>query len=322
MKRQTLIILLGFLLVSGCQQQEVVSPATETGEDLRSKLVQADIVSTRGKAGGLEEMVAGINEQIAAYGIQLAKVEYFGAETAGNVIFFNNVGNKQLSSDYVPNDPRNGTGTSVPYIIDATELGTSSGMTPLQTFNSINSAMSTWDDLTCSQGLDIPFLGATPFDAGYVQYLLGFGGIAGFFPGAILHAGILPASFFDAIRPGGGSGILGVTFTFVWLDDLDQNGKTDVAIKEIYYNDAFNWQDAPDDVLGNGIYDFETVVLHEVGHGLSQAHFGKAFGTPSNGKLHFSPYALMNAGYSIARREVIQTDNAGHCSIWADWPNN
>ena len=74
-------------------------------------------------------------------------------------------------------------------------------------------------------------------------------------------------------------------------------------------------------MLGNGIYDFETVILHEVGHGLSQAHFGQAFAT-GNGKLHFAPAALMNAGYSVGRRVVTQTDKAGHSSNRADWPVN
>ena len=95
-----------------------------------------------------------------------------------------------------------------------------------------------------------------------------------------------------------------------------------MAIKEIYINDNFNWQDAPNDELFSGEFDYETVVLHEAGHGLNQGHFGKAFRNNGNGKLKFSPHALMNAGYSVGRREISGTDNRGHCSIWGDWPNN
>jgi len=237
------------------------------------------------------------------------------------------MGNKKLSSDFVPNDSRNGTGIDVPYIIDGTELGTTSGMTEVDTYNAIVNAMNTWDNNKCSSGLDIPLWGLIPFDVGFVQYLEGFGGYAGYLAGGITHGGILPAVFFDAIGgPGGGTSILGVTFTFIWTSDgvptdINNDGKNDVAFREVYINDGFNWQDAPDDVLFNGIYDFETVVLHEVGHGLSQGHFGKAFIT-KNGMLHFAPAALMNSAYSVARREITQTDLAGHCSIWADWPNN
>ena len=164
-------------------------------------------------------------------------------------------------------------------------------------------------------------------DVGLVQWFEGFGGKPLFAGGSILHAGILPSAFFEVIggpEPGGGEEILGVTFTFTWINnpDLNQNGKLDVAFKEIYINDGFNWQDEPNDVLFNGVYDFETVVLHEVGHGLNQEHFGKLFGTIANGKLHYAPYALMNAGYTITQREITATDNAGHCSNWGDWPNN
>ena len=66
----------------------------------------------------------------------------------------------------------------------------------------------------------------------------------------------------------------------------------------------------------------ETVALHEAGHGLSQGHFGKGFVTSSNGKLHFSPRAVMNAAYNGVQQDIDQTDNAGHCSIWGQWPNN
>lgn len=310
------------ILFWSCQPEENVLQSIDHNPALKQKLTWASAKQSNpnGRQAGLEQWMTQVNEAIAADGLMIEKVEFLGAETAGNTVFFQNRGNKQLSSHYVPNDPRNGTGIEVPYVVDGTELGTSSGMSDLATYNAIVSTMDTWGNVTCSSGLDIPNLGVAPFDIGYVQYLLGFGGIAGYFPGTVVHAGILPPSFFDAFEPGGGSFILGVTFTFVWLDDLDQDGKGDVAIKEIYINDGFNWQDAPDDVLGNGIYDFETVVLHEVGHALSQGHFGKAFAS-GNGKLHFAPAALMNAGYSVGRRDVTQTDNAGHCSNWANWPN-
>jgi len=101
--------------------------------------------------------------------------------------------------------------------------------------------------------------------------------------------------------------ILGVTFTLIWIDgagvptDLDNNKKNDVAFREIYYNDNFTWA-----IDGN--IDVETVALHEAGHGLSQAHFGDIFITDSNGKLHFSPRAVMNATYSGVQQEIAETD--------------
>jgi hypothetical protein len=88
-----------------------------------------------------------------------------------------------------------------------------------------------------------------------------------------------------------------------------------VAWREIYYNDAFLWRDG-------ATYDVETIALHEAGHGLSQAHFGKAFADAGKGKLHFAPRAVMNAAYSGVQTEIDGTDKGGHCSIWGNWPNN
>jgi hypothetical protein len=128
----------------------------------------------------------------------------------------------------------------------------------------------------------------------------------------VTHAGWLPGGILA-------NNVIGVTFTFVWTDgggnptDIDNDGRADVAFREILYNDAFTWQI-------NGNIDVETVALHESGHGLSQGHFGKAFATTANGKIHFSPRAVMNAAYSGIQRAIGATDNAGHCSIWGSWP--
>ncbi len=109
-----------------------------------------------------------------------------------------------------------------------------------------------------------------------------------------------------------------MTFTFVWVSggvptDINNDGKTDTAFREILYNNAFTWR------INNNI-DVETVAFHESGHALSQGHFGTAF-TTGNGKLHFAPLAVMNAAYSGVQQSPRGTDNGGHCSIWASWPN-
>lgn len=262
------------------------------------------------------DQVAAINQQLLAYGIQLEKMEYLSIDGAGNTVFFNDRGNKQLGSQFVPNDPRNLTdGGSIFYLIDGTQLTTTSGFNIQDPTIEV---MNTWDEVTCSDGLNLPFGGISSEDIGFVSnFFFGFGGSNGFFPGVIVHAGILPKAFFDAVAPDGGDGILGVTFTLSYIEDINQDGIGDVAIKEIYYNDNFNWQDR---VETNQGIDFETVALHEVGHALCQAHFGKLSRTDSNNKFHFSPRALMNAGYTGVNRVVEKTDNAGHCSIWDAWP--
>jgi hypothetical protein len=99
--------------------------------------------------------------------------------------------------------------------------------------------------------------------------------------------------------------------------DLDGDGKLDATFREIFYNDTFEWGID----VGTDPFDVETVALHEAGHGLSQGHFGKIFVTDANDKLHFAPFAVMNAAISRQAQELEGTDNGGHCSIWAHWPN-
>lgn len=342
------------LLLVSCQNSGIDSSPelkARSSKESQMKLMTIDIdksslyKKSSNKNGNFLNQVAALNEALLEHNIQLVKMEYLGAQGAGNTVFFSNVGNKQLSSDFVPNDPRNWfpsnpflgewTDGSLGYWMDGTEQGTTSGMTEDETKNAFRSVMNTWDAVNCSNGLVLSDQGVTTSadygDVGIVQAIVTGGqqGSFGTAPGTIVHAGNLGAWFFDIIGgPGGGDGILGVTFTFIWVDendvptDIDNNGKRDVFVREIYMNDGFIWKDDPNDKPFNGVFDYETVMLHEVGHGLSQGHFGKAFIDNGKGKLHFAPYALMNAGYTQAQREITATDNGGHCSNWSDWPNN
>ncbi len=269
-----------------------------------------------------------VNKAAAAGGhanVQLAVIEWITAgEEVGRTVFFNNRGNKQLGADWVPNDPRNGNGTDLPWGIDGVEV--TADVAPAADILAIQAGMQTWQDEQCSF-IPLVDLGLSPFDYGFVQFLIGldvgqdFGGTPFFFP-FLTHAGFLSREFFDVLAPNGGDFILGVTFTLIWVDasgptDIDNNNKLDVALREIYYNDGFPWGDGT-----GGTFDIETVALHEAGHGLSQAHFGQLHRTDANGRFHFSPRAVMNAGYTGVQRTLTATDTAGHCSNWASWPNN
>src|SRR5262249_48405374 len=145
------------------------------------------------------------------------------------------------------------------------------------------------------------------FDLGIIEALL-FGQPTGLVNTAdIVHAGWLPGGLLPP-------NVIGITFTLIFIDpatrdptDIDNNGKADVRFREILYNDAFTWTVDPN----NSNIDVETVALHESGHGLSQGHFGKAFLTESNGKIHFAPRAVMNAAYSGIQKDIKGTDNGG-----------
>jgi hypothetical protein len=264
-----------------------------------------------------------INEELEAMGenVRLAVIEYYTAyQEAGQTIYFDDR-THQLGHHFVPGDPRRGGADHISWLSDQEE-GTANGVTLGDTQSAISNAMATWDGVNCST---IPLSELIDgSDWGIMQFFYGYGGLP-FWYADITHAGWLPGDFFeDVLGPGSSDYVIGVTFTFIWLDspggdptDIDNNGKVDVAFREIYYNNEFPWGIDTDWPI-----DVETVVLHETGHGLSQGHFGKLFRTEANGKLHFAPRAVMNAGYTGVQQKLKGTDEAGHCSIWASWPNN
>jgi hypothetical protein len=261
------------------------------------------------------------NGRVAApnsrYAILMA--EYLTTEESGQLgrtVYFKNVGNKRLAGDFVPGLSEDGT-DDISYYIDQSRP--SADLPVTVTSAAIDRAMETWDEVQCSD------LGIykVPYDpsiqTGFISNYFGYGG-SDEYVADVVHAGWLPASFFDLLAPEGSTFILAVTFTIVYTDaegnlvDTDNNKRYDVAWREIYYNDAFTWADG-------ATYDVETIALHESGHALSQEHFGTAFRDAGGQKLHFAPRAVMNAAYSGVQTEISKTDNGGHCSNWANWPN-
>ncbi len=290
-----------------CEQAEV-----QTAQALDASPVFMDFpVAPGGRAA---------NGRASDYKLKIHTAEYITSgesDQVGRTVYFDDFGNKQLGADFVPGFSLDET-DNVSYYIDNNRPSTD--IVVDKSTAAITRAMNTWDGVTCSQlGMFLrPFDAALP--TGFIAALLGFPGSFNYVAD-VVHAGWVPAGFFNAIAPNGSKYILGVTFTLVFTDDdgnetdIDNNGKADVAWREIYYNDAFLWADG-------ARYDIETVALHEAGHGLSQAHFGSAFRNSGNNKLHFSPRAVMNAAYSGVQTGIGETDNAGHCSNWASWPQN
>jgi len=268
-------------------------------------------------------VMAHVNARLLDQGlnIQIDKAEILmGNDEVGRTVYFDNR-SKQLGHHWVPADPRRGGHTDITWLSDQVD-GQATGVTAAQTQAAIDSAMNTWENIQCS---DIPLTKLPDYgiDWGYLQYYYYTGGFPVYWYADIVNAGFLPGDFFDILLgPGASNSVLGVTFTFTWSDengnatDIDNNGKRDTAFREIYYNNKFTWA-----VDGVNHIDVESVVLHENGHGLSQGHFGAAFRT-GNGKLHFAPRAVMNAGYTGVSRGITATDNGGHCSVWGSWPNN
>jgi hypothetical protein len=285
----------------------------------------------------------GVNAQLEATGsnMRLAYAEFSVAREGGydtmKTIFFKDTGNKQLSSHWVPGDPRpfGGPTTDMVYVTDTADglanCGGGCMIDSATTTAQIVEGMAAWDAIRCAS-LPIVDGGAFGLDLGLVEALVGGFGSSGLtLEGGITHGGWLPGEFFEIIggpEPGGATSILGVTFTFIWTDDagnatdINSDGKTDTALREIYMNNNFAWEVG--NAMGTGVYDIVAVMNHEQGHALSQGHFGEISLNPQ-GKLIISPKKGDNVMLAaIGSNQLFEgfhgTDKGGHCSIWATWP--
>jgi len=300
---QPMLAVLALSALAACSTDSIPTEA------VRKAPVTANAEVSAGESGDLVSLGRAANARLAAAGAayRLEYAETLGGNAEGALVLFSDRGNKQLEADWIPGDEGRGGVNYISYIVDQTDVAID-GLTTAQVTGAIDRAMTTWDNVKCST---IPIARVDPIDGVNLGVATG----SPYVLADITHAGWLPAG----ILP---TQVIGVTLTAVWVDedgnptDLDHNGKEDVAFREIYYNDLYRWN-----VNGaaNAV-DVESVALHESGHGLSQAHFGMAF-LKKNGDLQFAPRAVMNAAYAGVQRTLLGTDNGGHCSIWANWPN-
>lgn len=331
MKKLILFLMMcSFLFISSCSENESIQSPDEI-EGM--KLKEPELMVLGNAAVNLninEPLKSRVKFEMSELKVSLYSLEYFtnGEEgKMGNTIFFMDVGNKQLGGDFVPELALDGT-PDVSYYIDNSRPTAEIDIN--NSNEAMDRAMNTWNRITCSSlGIfEIPF--DPESEVGFIAILLqdlgltdlDIGGSYNYFAD-VVHAGWLPKEIFNLFTEEGDGGefILAGTFTLIFTDDegnpvdIDRNGKFDVAWREIYYNDGFEWNDG-------STFDVETVALHEAGHGLSQGHFGMAFLSGGNNRLHFSPRAVMNAAYTGIQTEITRTDEAGHCSNWASWPQN
>ena len=309
--RSKFIFLLALLFVGviGCKE-EIVQV-----ENLSLKSAQVNVMQLT------SEFLDNINLLIEEKGdkFRVGMVETITDGTSneiGQTIYSKFVGNKQLDYDFSPNDSWRtwsaNNGNSITYAIDMTEDAEPSELTANETEAAIVNAFNTWDALKCSD-FGLTRNSAEGLDLGYIAFLYGMDGSDN------IVADIQQCGWGFSL----GEGTLGATYTFYWVDDItgepiDENGdgKIDVAFRETYYNPDYHW------VVQGGSFDnidVQTIALHEIGHCLSQAHFG-TISVNRAGKVQVAPRAVMNSIYLGPLHKLLGTDNAGHCSIWDEWP--
>lgn len=316
MIRLTPALLAVLLLVSACSTN-APSETDRTAADL----------PTLATAPTADYLTADYSGHTAVLGYAERITDPLSGEAGGIEWFQKDVGNGQLGHDFVYGDPRNA-------VNDGGYAGVSYGIKTDNTSDDVNlenqdfwfrESVDVWNQERCAtlalQENDVD--SATP---GVVENFFAGGGI----DISLVEADLTQIGFrgVSPIFPAGTS-TLGVAYTLFWTDasgnltDIDGNGKLDVAFREIYYNDQYDWADnglegrQPD---GTRLFDFPTVAIHEVGHGLSSAHFGNI--GVKDGFLFAKPRTVMNAIYGGTLRELTGRDAAAHCANWAQWPNN
>ena len=291
-------------------------------------------------------LLAQINARLAASGANVRilgsqlRVSTAGSAAVTSTLLVANDRDRGVGAEWVKGDPRRGGRTGVTYA-----FGSNTSIAPTtrdpdgtnvrlvsaaQQLAQIEEAVSAWRGIGCSDKpitrvpvpagtdpdkLDQLVLGSEP-SANYAQ------------PADIVESGWQLQSWFRALAEGpSGDFIIGVTHLEAFVDnngrytDIDRNGKADLALAEIYYNDAYYW--------GNGapnVVDFYSILTHETGHGLGLGHFGKVFVTKQGASdgisladIKYAPYAMMNAVYVTGRNELAGTDNSQFCSIWSSF---
>ena len=281
----------------------------------------------------VQEYMAGRNRALAATArVAVSKVEFLLApnaaaalgDGAGTVLAADH--HHRTGIRWVPRDPRRAGRTNVTYAVFEPLMAADAPTGFVTATGSVDAAAQTWNGVGCSgirlEKRTLP---------------------AGFFPSLLLQplgtalvpltdvgvVGWLPSAVFTEHFPSGAQNILGVTWTYTWADangdptDIDHDGYDDEAYVEQWFQNGgaghITWSNAQTTAFDSEGYDAQFVVLHELGHALGLAHFGRIV-LDQKGATRATPTAVMNGGAVTSLRAPLGSDVGGICGLYAQWP--
>ena len=333
-------VLVGSLALAACSDDPAVEPVTAP------QAVHTVPSSSAVKAedgAKVSPFLAALDARLAAAGsnLRVARAEFIvdtSGELASSQVLLANERSRGLSYQWVDGDPRRDGRVGVTYAFDPyqgrepyTRNPDGSGLRQMpfaELEPQLETTMSAWRDLTCSDApvtraavptgtdpdvLDQLFMGSDGAGRSYAQL------------SDIVQGGWQLPSFFTTFAGAAGNNIIGVTFSFWFVDengdptDINRDGRADTGLAEIYYNTRFAWGNSG----ALNVVDTYTITTHETGHAMSLGHFGKVFVTKKKAAdglqiadVSYAPKALMNAVYVTGRTEILGADNSQFCLVW------
>ncbi len=252
-------------------------------------------------------LVTDVNQQLSASGadFQIAEADLFtiGPGRPADRIL-------QQFFRWVPGDPRRlADGNNLRYLVRGAFLATPDGLSAAQTGRAVDAAFATWQADSCVANTTLVKRADPGVDVDIFDELIDHGDsvtppFGNLFKADMVVAGFRPRGFFDALGPGGGDVILGISVTFFRLTDINHDGYLDTAFEETYFNADMPW--GINTILP--AIDVQSVALHESGHALGVGHFGPP------------PTAVMNPVYTGINQSPFGTDHAAMCTIYGSWP--
>lgn len=322
-------------------------PATESATAPEATNARPNLAASSAVASDdavVSPFLAELDARLAAAGsnLRVARAEIVtdtSGDLATSTVFLANERSRGLSYQWVDGDPRRDGRVGVTYAFDPrqgrepfTRNPDGSGLRQMpfsELEPQLETTMAAWRDLTCSDApvtraavpagtdpdlMDQLFLGSDGAGRTYAQV------------SDIVQAGWQVPGFFTAFAGAAGSNIIGVTFSFWFVDedgnptDINRDGRADTGLAEIYYNTRFAWGNSG----ALNVVDTYTITTHETGHAMSLGHFGKVFVTKkkaadgiSIADIQYAPKALMNAVYVTGRTDIMGADNSQFCLVWA-----